>query len=464
MPNAWQECDERHCTPAGSHESEEETNMRVSDNKHYLLDDQGKPFFYLADTTWRFFYDTTYEEADRYMRKRKEQGFTLFMPVILSEVNPDENDANQYGEMALIDWDPTRPNEKFFQYVDWTIERARELGLVVGLLPTWGEFVGPQKYGKGPKCFTVENAYAYGEFLGKRYKDSPNLIWVVGGDRNPYTEDLVAIWRSMANGLRKGDEGAHLITYHPAPEADVDQFSCSHWLPNEEWLDFYMLQTGTKIDRPNYKYIYRDYVKTGAQKKPTLDGECRYEFSHEFFNQFPQKNPPHGRRIDAHQVRKAAYNSMLSGAAGHTYGCRCVWNFYREGTLKTRDTDMDWRKAMDLPGAWQLRHMRSLFTKYPFYKLVPDFEGNVVTYGNGVDGTYIAAAVSEDRDFALVYVPEAMPFKVNLDIVAGPVKVSWFDVRTGAYLTVMEGGLSGEKYILPLENGEPDYVLVIEKL
>lgn len=97
--------------------------------------------------------------------------------------------------------------------------------------------------------------------------------------------------------------------------------------PDEEWIDFNMLQTGTRIDRANYRYVRRDYERTGRQAKPVLDGECRYEYSHEYF----WTRPPSGRRIGAHQVRKALYNAMLSGAAGHTYGCRCVWNFYRDG-------------------------------------------------------------------------------------------------------------------------------------
>ena len=209
-----------------------------------------------------------------------------------------EDERSRFGQLSFVDWDPTRPNEKFFEHLDWVVRRAGEIGLVVGMLPTWGEFVGPLLHGRGPVCFNEDNAYSYGEFLGRRYRDAPNVIWVLGGDRNP----------------------------------------------DEEWVDFNMLQTGTRIDRPNYKYIRRDYERTGHQAKPVLDGECRYEFSHEFFYTIPAS----GRRIDAHQVRKAMYNAMLSGAAGHTYGCRCVWNFYHEGGPKTRDTALDWRKALDL--------------------------------------------------------------------------------------------------------------------
>lgn len=439
--------------------------MRISENRHYLLDDREQPFFYLADTAWRLFYCATREEAERYLRKRKEQGFTVFMPLILSEVVAGESDANRYGHMALHDWNPSTPNEAFFRHVDYVLQAAQALGMVAALLPTWGEFVGPLKYGKGPQCFTEANAFDYGLFLGDRYRDLPGLIWVLGGDRNPEEPALVAIWRRMAEGLRQGDGGRHLITYHPAPRPDIDRFSSADWLADAQWLDFNMLQTGTTIDRANHVYVLRDYERTGSQAKPTLDGECRYEHSHEYFNQFPVPNAPYGRRIDDHQVRKAAYNAMLSGAAGHTYGCRCVWNFYRpqEGP-KTRDTDLDWRVAMDLPGAWQMGLLRGLFERYPFYRLRPDTQGRFIVGGNGTGGTYIPAALSDAGDFALAYIPEAMPFSIDTQLLGGAVRMLWYDVRTGAYVTHYEGAPCGVMYVVPFDERQADHVFIMERL
>ncbi len=433
--------------------------MRVSENRRYLVDASGKPFFYLADTAWRLLYCTDHAMADRYLRKRRDQGFSVFMTVLLSEVFGSESETNWFGHYALVDWDPSRPNEAFFEYVDWVVRRAGELGLVVGILPTWGEFVGPLLHGRGPQCFTVDNAFAYGRFLGERYRDAPNVLWVLGGDRNPTEEPLVAIWRSMAAGIRAGDGSRHLMTYHPAPRDDLDRFSSADWLPDEDWIDFNMLQTGTRIDRANYRYIRRDYERTGRQAKPVLDGECRYEYSHERF----WTRPPSGRRIGAHQVRKALYNALLSGAAGHTYGCRCVWNFYHVGTEKTRDTDLDWRQALDLEGAWQLRHARTLFERYPWFRIVPDFNGSVVVFGQGDGGTYIPAAIADDRSFFLAYLPEPMPFQVNLDVLNAPARLAWFDVRTGATRTISDLPLSGTLSITPIEDGgDGDYVLIAE--
>lgn len=53
--------------------------------------------------------------------------------------------------------------------------------------------------------------------------------------------------------------------------------------------------------------IIEDYNKIPS--KPTVDGEARYENSHEIF----AMPTPHGRKIKSHQVRKAAYNTILSG-------------------------------------------------------------------------------------------------------------------------------------------------------
>lgn len=53
--------------------------------------------------------------------------------------------------------------------------------------------------------------------------------------------------------------------------------------------------------------IIEDYNKIPS--KPTVDGEARYENSHEIF----AMPTPHGRKIKSHQVRKAAYKQYYLG-------------------------------------------------------------------------------------------------------------------------------------------------------
>src|SRR5690606_9208951 len=106
---------------------------------------------------------------------------------------------------------------------------------------------------------------------GKRYSNSPNIIWILGGDRNLEEEEHREIITAMAKGISKGDEGAHLITFHPqGGRGSADFFH------NEEWLSFNMRQNG---HNPNFSGVYEntlsDYNRTPV--KPVMDGEPIYE-------------------------------------------------------------------------------------------------------------------------------------------------------------------------------------------
>src|SRR5262249_4378326 len=152
---------------------------------------------------------------------------------------------NPYGHVPLKDNDPARPVEAYFEHVDWVVRRAEELGLVIGMLPTWGDKWN-KKWGEWPEIFTPENAAIFGEFLGKRYRDRP-IIWVLGGDRPIENDRHRAIMRATAAGLKKGDGGRHLLTFHP-----MGGKSSAQWLHREEWLSFNMLQSGHNYDTDNY--------------------------------------------------------------------------------------------------------------------------------------------------------------------------------------------------------------------
>ncbi|MBM3887571.1 MAG: DUF4038 domain-containing protein [Verrucomicrobia bacterium] len=210
--------------------------LKVSDNKRFLVHEDNRPFFYLGDTAWELFHCLTREEADLYLRTRAEQTFTVIQAVVLAEFDGLRM-PNAYGHVPLRNDDPTQPVEEYFQHVDWITRRANELGLWVGMLPTWGD-KWSKRWGKGPLIFTPQNARAYGEWLARRYRDA-KITWILGGDRAIENDGQREIIRAMAAGLRAGDGGAHLITYHPSGgkhSADM--------VHDEPWLDFNMIQSG----------------------------------------------------------------------------------------------------------------------------------------------------------------------------------------------------------------------------
>jgi len=185
------------------------THLQVSENQHYVVDENGDPFFWLGDTAWELFHRLDLEEAEHYLSVRAEQGFNLVQAVVLAE-QQGLTVPNAYGDLPLIDLDPTRPNEAYFEHVDRIVKAANSRGIVVGMLPTWGDKFN-KKWGAGPEVFTPQNAETFGRFLGKRYKDA-SIVWILGGDRIPEKEEDFAIIEAMAKGLSEGDGGKHLTT------------------------------------------------------------------------------------------------------------------------------------------------------------------------------------------------------------------------------------------------------------
>ncbi len=228
--------------------------LRVSDNHRFLVHEDGEPFFYLGDTAWELFHRLDREDAALLLQDRAAKRFTVIQAVVLAEYE-GLTVPNAYGHLPLLDNDPTRPNEAYFEHVDAIVAQAEALGLTIGMLPTWGDKWN-KKWGVGPEIFTPANALTYGRWLGARYAEAP-IIWILGGDR-PVESDLHReVVRAMAQGLDEGDGGAHLMSFHPNGGR-----TSSEWWQNEDWLDFNMLQSGHARNRDNYTMIAADYART----------------------------------------------------------------------------------------------------------------------------------------------------------------------------------------------------------
>ena len=149
--------------------------LRVSDNRHFLVTKDGKPFFWLGDTGWELFHRLNKQDAELYFKKRSSQGFNVIQAVALAELD-GLHTPNANGDLPLLNDDPAKPNEAYFKYVDTLIDVAARYNLYIALLPTWGDKVYRNKWGKGPEIFNESNALVYGKWIGKRYKSRTNII------------------------------------------------------------------------------------------------------------------------------------------------------------------------------------------------------------------------------------------------------------------------------------------------
>jgi hypothetical protein len=388
-------------------------SLIVSPNHRYLVKPDGSPFFYLADTAWELFHRLSRSEADHYLQDRAAKSFTVIQAVVLAELD-GLNTPNPAGHRPLIDNDPTRPNEAYFDDVDWIVNRAAELGLFIGMLPTWGD-KWHKDGGIGPLVFNPENALIYGRFLGERYRHAP-IIWILGGDKLIGDEEERQALEAMAQGLSEGDGGRHLKTYHP-----IGQYSSAIWFHDADWLDFNMIQTGHTRDRDNYTSISAEYNRTPI--KPVVDGEPGYE------------NIPHGftesfGRLDAHQARKFCYWSLFSGACGHTYGCNDIWQMWKPGDKPIIAASLPWNEALHLPGSGQMQFARQLIESGPYFDRLPD--PSLIAPPNPSGADHVSACRAPDGSYALVYVPTGLPFTLRTYLLKGPrLQAHWYDPRNG---------------------------------
>jgi len=452
--------------------------ISVSKDGHYLIQKDGKPFFWLGDTDWELFHRLTREEAIQFLDNRKEQGFNVIQAVALAEFEGLRK-PNRYGDYPLIDFDPTRwaitpgnnPGDNneydYWDHVDFVVAEAANRNMYIGLLPAWGDKVTPA-WGDGPKIFDSLNAEIYAETIAKRYAKQWNIIWILGGDRPAvYTRKIDGketamddrpIWRAMARGIRKVMGPDVFITYHPSGgESTVT----SAYLQQESWLSMNAMQSGHGAREADvWNWVERDYNLKPA--KPTLDMEPCYE-DHPV-NPWDGKWTRQRGYFLAYDVRLRIYRGIFAGACGVTYGDHQVWQFLDttlNKPINIGDTIIGWKKALHSEAATQLRFLKKLMLSRPYLSRIPD-QSLIVSDAGSTYVDYISATRDADGSYAMIHLPLNKEVKIDLSKITGSTKnIYWFDPRTGiAKKATLVHSTASFSFIPPAEG--KDWVLIID--
>lgn len=434
--------------------------LSVSSNRRYLVDEQGRPFFYLADTAWELFHRLTREEADMYLDDRARKGFTAIQAVAIAELDGIST-PNAYGHLPFVDEDPTRPaviegaDNDYWDHVDYIVRKANDDGLYMAILPTWGRYWHD---GDNP-VFNARNARTYGRWLAGRYREA-KVIWVLGGDRNPENDNQREIIRQMALGLIDGDQHTHLITYHPTGYSGSAQF-----FHNEEWLDFNMRQNGHNHWVEAYKLTREDWNRSDPVK-PVLDGEPIYEDHPVAFDASRR-----GHSVAA-DCRRALYWDLFGGGAcGHTYGHHSVWQMYdpARSPYPVNNPLMPWYEAINQPGAAQMQWALRLMLSRPYLTRIPATEqilaDNSIPSAWPGEGIYrFAATMDTDGTYLMVYAPVGRRFEVNTTVIrANKLTGWWYNPRNGKSRKIRSVERAERvSFVTPDPGEELDWVLIID--
>ena len=407
--------------------------LTVEPGKRYLVDAAGAPFLIHGDTAWSLIADLTRAEADLYLDDRRARGFNTLLVNLIEHRFATNPAANAYGDRpfrgrafeliaALGAWLPQRlapyatslasrfadftsPNEAYFAHADWVLRRAAEKGFLVLLAPSYaGWHGGSQGWYRAMVANGPERLRQYGAYLGRRYRDFTNILWVHGGDYDPPDKDLV---RAIALGIAEFDPRA-LQSAHGKP----DTSPIDYW-QGEPWLQVDNVYTYGPVDAAARAH----YARPG--RMPFFLIESAYENEH---------------KITQRGLRMQAYQAVLSGAAGQVFGNNPIWHFGGPGLVPA---PVRWQQALASPGARSMSHLHELMATIPWWQLAPDIDHALLTGGLGPGDAHAVAARASDRSFAIAYLPRSREITIDLGQLAGPTVVArWYDPADGRFLPV----------------------------
>lgn len=401
--------------------------LSVGPTRRYLVTSAGTPFQLRGDSPWTMSVQLTREEVTTYLENRRAKKFNTLLVEVVETKFGDAAPANAYGEAPFVGGDFTKPNEAYWQHIDYIVSEAGERGFIVLMCALYlgygggdeGWFAAATQAGAGA-------VQSYGAFLGARYAAADNVIWINGGDFRPPSLEIP---NALAAGILSRDE-RHLFS--------------THWARNSTGTDggpTWLTLNSSYTEQGNVSSrVLADYQATPPL--PTFLIEALYEGT---FDGQPL--------LTTQAVRQEAWHALLSGAAGAVYGHHTVWPF-----------DAGWESALDSDGAKSMAHLHGFFDALRWWELVPDAASELVTAGRGTVGTsgYVAAALTPDGALGVAYVPDGREITVDLDQLEGTVTARVFDPATGAFSAVDGSpfGSGGSRKIDP--PGGSDAVLLFE--
>jgi hypothetical protein len=438
--------------------------LKASANNRYLVDQNNTPFLMVGDSPQQLITNLSQKEAAAFMANRRSYGINTLWINLLCICK----EAKTFDGIVpfLVPGDIATPNPAYFQRVDDMLRIAADHGMVVLLDPietiSWLDIL--RKNGKS-------KSFEYGQYLGNRYKDFPNIIWMHGNDfqswRNAADDDLV---QAVARGIRSMDAN-HIHTVEL-------NYVTSGSLEDKSWAPLIELNAAYTYF-PTYAQVLTEYNRQNF--KPVFMVEANYEF---------ENVGPDTDGGSTQNLRRQEYWAMLSGAAGQLYGSAHTWKLQK-----------GWEANLDTSGVIQLSYVKNLFVSRKWYDLVPDQTHTVVTAGydrfSCIVGKFVAyaskdqdslilkafrkysgigsitsntcatAARTSDGSLVMVYMPTIRTITLDMSKLTGTTTARWYDPTSGEYADVKGSPFAneGSRQFMPSganKSGEGDWVLVLE--
>lgn len=430
---------------------EEHGYIVIPEGKRYLAYEDGTPFFWLADTHWQM---PDYERMNEcnypgctcgnqfkhMVEDRIKKGFTAYQTYF------DSAESSGGGNEHVHHWwtekytliNPSAFNETMDVMMEYLASRGLACAIGFGV-----HITSMIAYKSDPKPIL-----AFARYVVARYACYP-VLWITAQEITYDKFNAFAVWKQVGALVGQVDGYHRPNSAHMQPMEYSDPLAQS--LDQEPWHQWWCLQGGHGgIERMEPRFFYQSYYET-ASKKLFMETESQYEDLYCGF-------------FCGHDAsRVSAWQALLSGAAGFTYGVTGIWATTWNNTDQfawQAFSPEPWYIGLDKPGSAEVGHLRTFMEYVGWYRLTPSFDH---TFGAFELRKFVSVA-HKDQDILVYY------FFASADdggLLKGLKKnaryqARWFDPVNGGFTDIAdvltdENGMAA----IPEKPSKRDWVLLL---
>lgn len=332
--------------------------VRVAGDRRHFEHADGTPFLWLGDTWWKCLCKRmTWEGFQELTADRKSKGFNVVQ--IVCGPYPDEGFleprmANE-GGLPYESVKFEKVNSGYFNHADQRLSHLVDAGIAPAIVGAWGRGDCNSMQAIGPAGLK-----RHWRYLVARYSAYP-VFWILAGEIPDATKWGEGPWADVATYVRSIDPYHRPLTCHTGHGR--------RGTPGDNHVIDFDMVGGNHDERIAVDMKTVAIVSTACSKEPpmpVLVGETCYE--------------GHMQQGFGDVQRRMFWGSILSGAAGHTYGAAGIWHASIEGDpgcasaafggTKVYDWTT-WKEGMNYPGATQLGIAKKLLEEYPWSRFEP---------------------------------------------------------------------------------------------
>jgi hypothetical protein len=419
--------------------------IALNSSRTAFIDQDGNPCFACGDAPQYLIQQLSKPDIDLYLADRASRGINLLWMIAADRKYQSNPPNNLNGDPPFNGADFTNFNEPYWAYVDYVMQRAQFYGQTIMLMPLFTGSIAANGYLTSLMSSSDAVLREYGIFLGNRYKEFINLIWLLGGDADCQNATAYAKLNALATAIKAADP-SHLMTFE-AINSNIAGGRCSS-------VDGLTVAFGSVPSWLDINFVYETLpnVTLGSQASfsqgyPCLMGEDYYELEHS---------------TTALQLRIQAYGAVLGGCTlGRLMGNGAIWPFNSANAKNGINAGPPtWKSQLNSSGSVGQELLGRLIRSRSFWLLIPDIAHTVMTVGSASGSV---CARTSDGQTIIAYLPSPQTVTIDMTMITDATNLAncnWYNPTTGAVIAIGNFTNSGKRSFMSPDS--TDWILVID--